>query len=397
MLFFFILIFVGFIAYRIRKQHKQKFTAQWQLAASSLSGFRCIPGGSVTGYPSLTGLIEGQRIDVAPFFHQEFGNDNTRMTGYRVRCDVPIELPGEAITSLTNHFQKFEVDERRIFCATYGVEQSSSTLVAKIRKIESAIRLAAEERERLAAELLAKSKAEIEAIQMKKQAKERKNQSKAATASLNPPPLPAPVDEEPPLSPVFLPMDVDGDEDQVEDAIEVSETTANEPEPEPEAAPESSSEPPVPRAPASHDPLTRAALDLFAAGRNKFEITRHFDGEYNNCEIDGQGTLQRVDTYSNDRTFGRGPGVVVEIEVPLPEAPRSESDDEENDSPLSSREKRPGSIRLRVALPTVEDVLPSSQARELREYVGDEVELVGTLCRCDPFDSRLHLCDGVIG
>ena len=137
------------------------------------------------------------------------------MTGYRVRCDAPIELPGEAITSLTNHFQKFEVDERRIFCATYGVEQSSSTLVAKVRKIESAIRLAEEERERRTEELLAKSKAEIEAIReekngggtrRKKRRKESENEeSSVRLESPTPPPLPA--NEESENDPVFLPME----------------------------------------------------------------------------------------------------------------------------------------------------------------------------------------------
>jgi hypothetical protein len=394
-----IILVVGFVIYKIRRQHKQQLLVSWQLAASSLPGFRCIPGGAISGYPSLTGMIEGRRIDVAPFFHQEFGNNNTQMTGYRVRCDAPIELPGEAVTSLTNHFQKFEVDDRRIFCATYGVEHSSSSLVTKIRKIEAAIQLAEQERDRQAAELLAKSRAEIDAVQLAKQVEEnaqknlepttqdKENETTVVAEISTPPPLPDA--DELSAGPVLLPTEVT--------EKDIAEVDANGPQPEPQPEPESFDAVPVPRAPASNDTLTRAALDLFASGHNKFEITRLFDGEYKQREIDGKGILQRVDTYANDRTFGRGPGVVAEIEVSIPEAPATDGDEEGHDIPAYHREPRPNAVRLRVALPPVEDVSVGSQARELRQHIGDEVELLGTLCRCDPFDTSLHLCGGVIG
>ena len=117
-----LIVIVAFVVFFIRRENKQALIRQWQLAADTLTRIKCDPGGTLSGNPTLYGYIEGRRIDVATFFHREFGSSTTQMTGYRVERNSAVELPAAAINSLTKHFPKFEVDAKRIFCGSYGIE-----------------------------------------------------------------------------------------------------------------------------------------------------------------------------------------------------------------------------------------------------------------------------------
>ncbi len=385
----FVILFIAAIVFFLKRGQKRNLLSTWQIAASALDNFRCIPGGTITGYPSLTGMIEGRRIDVAPFFHREFGSSTSRMTGYRVRCDHAVELPPEAIANLTDHFRNFEHASRQIFCATAGVEELSASLITGVRKIAAALRQADMEAER---------KAQAQAPKVKNLVSVRM-EPRGSEPVASKEPVAALVYE--PTSPPALP-DPEAQPDKASGSASPQAgaqlATVLPVEPEANPAPEPEPEIPALRAPIPQNSLTRTALDLFAQGRNRFEITQHFDAAYSGREIEGSGILQRVDTFSNDRILGRGPGVVAEIEVALPAPTPPPPADTGEEIPASSTQPRsPRSVRVYVVLPVCENVTPGAQARELREDLGKQVEVCGTLLRCDPFDARLHLIDGVLG
>jgi len=373
-----IIVIAVFIVFFIRRENKQALIRQWQLAADSLERIKCDPGGTLSGNPTLYGYVEGRRIDVAAFLHREFGSTSTQMTGYRIKRNSEVDLPSAAITSLTNHFSKFEVDSERIFCGTNGIENSASNLTSAINRIAAALRLADTEHAKAD---LAQSEKDLTAT--------------LTSVTTEPPPPPAPdtviteIPDDLPADqiPAFLRRNTPDESPPIADAIDAQETPV-EVEPEPDPSPEVEIEA-APVEIETEPALTLAARDLFASGHNHFETTQRYSSDYDDQEISGRGELLKVTTYSNDRTFGRGPGVVAEIEIPCPALPSNA--DDENPPPTP-----PSPIVAVVALQIDEDTTPSAAVRKYRDRTSDRIDLVGTLTRCDPFDHKLYLTGGII-
>ena len=389
-----LIVIVAFVVFFIRRENKQALIRQWQLAADTLTRIKCDPGGTLSGNPTLYGYIEGRRIDVATFFHREFGSSTTQMTGYRVERNSAVELPAAAINSLTKHFPKFEVDAKRIFCGSYGIEKSAGNLTAAINRIAAALRLADAEH---AKSELAQSDNELV-------------ETKASVKNEPPPPVePAPticeIPEDHPAdqipayqrqeksapAPAPAPSIADATDDDDQDTpfeMEAGPEPADiETEPLPPIVTESAAQIPEPS-------ITLAARDLFASGHNHFETTQRFSSQYDNNDVSGHGILQRVEIFSNDRFFGRGPGILAEIEI---DCPQLELAAPEEAAGFNRAPSPPSKINATIEITFDEDGEPANSiARELREHIGEPVEVCGTLIRCDSFDTRLYLKSGMV-
>ena len=319
------------------------------------------------------------------------------MTGYRVKRNSAIEIPASAIASLTNHFAKFEIDSERIFCGTNGVENSASNLTTAINRIAAALRVAD----------AAHAKADLA------QSEKSPADKRSGANSEPPPPIePAAVFTEIPDDlpadqiPTFLRENSPDESPAIADAIDIQEppletetkikaSPPSEPNPDPNPQPEMVEVKPAPQI--SEPALTLAARDLFASGHNHFETTQRFSSEYDEQEIGGRGTLRRVETYSNDRFFGRGPGILAEIEIEIdcPQMALAHADE-----PGGYSGARPAPEHINATIEIVVDeneaTTASSIARDMRRRIGDPVEVYGTLFRCDTFDARLFLKHGIV-
>ena len=130
------------------------------------------------------------------------------------------------------------------------------------------------------------------------------------------------------------------------------------------------------------DALARAAADLFEAERNHFEIDRHFAKSYQGEVLEGAGILRQVERFSNDRVYGRGPGVLCEVEILRIGEPGG----------------GPQVVHAIFQIPTEEDSESAvrSLLSEWREHLGETVTLCGTPTRCDSFAGTLYLAESVI-
>ncbi len=104
--------------------------------------------------------------------------------------------------------------------------------------------------------------------------------------------------------------------------------------------------------------------DLFDSGLSRFEMGRTFDSEIKGSAIEGGGTLRRIDKFSTDLVFGRGPGLCAQLEIMKPEK---------------------GSAIMAFV------EMPSDDLKALREKIGTEVTFSGELLKCDPFTNRIYV------
>jgi len=389
-----LIVIAAFIVFFIRRENKQALVRQWQLAADSFDRIKCDPGGTLSGNPTLYGYVEGRRIDVAPFFHREFGSTSTQMTGYRIKRNSPIDLPPAAIASLSNHFHKFEIDSERIFCGTNGIEKSASNLTSAVNRIATALRLA--DTEYAKANLARSEKDLVETLTSVKNEPPPPLEKDEALTTITDIPTDLPADQ----IPTFLREEASRETASIADAIDEPDTPI-----EVESAPATTPEPvkikpapPIeaePVTPIAEPPLTLTGRDLFASGHNHFETTQRFASRYDQKETGGHGILRRVETFSNDRIFGRGPGILAGIEI---DCPQIEVAAVEESTGFNSTATPPSKIEaiIEIAVDENESTSTNSMARELRKRIGEPVEVCGTLIRCDAFDTRLFLKNGIV-
>ncbi len=387
-----LIVIVAFVVFFIRRENKQSLIRQWQLAADSLAQVKCDPGGTLSGSPTLYGYIEGRRIDVAAFCHREFGSSSTQMTGYRVKRNSPIDLPPAAIISLSNHFPKFEIDSERIFCGTNGVEKSASNLTSAVNRIAAALRLA--DTEHTKNDLAQSEKDLVETLASVKNEPPPPLEKDEIISPITEIPKDLPADQ----IPAYLRQEKSAEAAAIANAIDEQDPPFEmESEPQPAAVVVNPAPPIVAEnaAEISESPLTLAARDLFTFGHNHFETTQRFSSQYDQQDVSGRGILRRVEIFSNDRFFGRGPGILAEIEIDCPQVEIANAEEETGSSSATSP---PSQIKatIEITVDENEDTSPNSIARVLRERIGEPVEVCGTLIRCDAFDARLFLKSGIV-
>jgi len=134
--------------------------------------------------------------------------------------------------------------------------------------------------------------------------------------------------------------------------------------------------------------LAAVARDLFAAGRNRYEIGRRFDEAHRGRAVSGRARLRGVAPYSHDRIFGRGPGLLATLEF---ETGHATANGEEENSPIPA-----------VAVTLVAEIDSGDEGHadpaSWKSRIGDELLVVGRLLRCDAFERALYLgealCEG---
>ncbi|MCB1078201.1 MAG: hypothetical protein KDM64_10285 [Verrucomicrobiae bacterium] len=352
-MFFFVILFaVGIIAASIIGQKRKRIESAFSTAARRLDLSFTMEGG-LAAKPWIYGVHDGFRIDIRPF-KPTSGDSGGQWTGYRIAFRSPVEIATSGandvrqrtLMKLSRKFRESEVDREGIFCARPMVPDDAGILISDTEYLLEAARLFS---------------------------------APPLPAVAEPIPIPEAVSIPPiPESATPPPLPVDAPAlPQGPSIPEVVETPASVPAPTPAkpASPE-----PSPRKATDSEPssLEKAAMELFAAGQNHYAVTQLFGDRFQEKTVDGSGRLTRVDRFSHDRIFGRGPGLSAEIALELP-----------------ATEATPALfLTLVVALPNEEDL--GFDLRQLRDLIGSEVAVCGVLLRCDPFIRRLYLRDGLL-
>ena len=395
MIFVFILI-LGIVIIVAASRHQKTVGSSWQEAAKKL-GLR-FEGGGMFHRLSMSGRHGGYHVDVSTFSRGS-GKGSRKYTGYRVvwpkslnlglnlsrqgifsgvssllgRQDLIVGDPAfdavvvvkatdvdgvrdfldrqrrTQILRLHEHFSEYEIDDRSIFCCKPGVESDATRL---IRRVQNIVNLAwtltadPEKNEIITPAVPPPIPRSVEIVEAEPAETSEEPAVVAVVAT------PAPAVE--PAAHVFEPADPDLPPARREPAEDEQDNDAS---------------------PAKqNDALSESALDLFDRGRNRYEIGRHFDTYLKGREICGAGRLRRVTAYSNDREFGRGPGAIAEVDICDPADPLP------GIGHISGLVQLPEEIDLRI----------------LRERIGSEATVCGTLTRCDAFTGKLYLSRGEV-
>lgn len=352
---FFILVIVGFVLFSIWKDGRQKRNVVFTTAAKKLDLNLSIDG-IVFRKHWLSGIKGKFRVDAGPFGDVHSGQQRPHM-GYRITFRDPITIDGaeleasrsRLIAGFPGLYQECEVDREGIFFARADVPADGTVIVADIERLI-----------REAEKLLAKTNETLESgvfvVPVRESAPGIRREVAGAPAL--PPPLPERTTKADanPAATMAIPATTDA----------VFETE----DPGPEATTSAESTGLLPT-PFTEDPdkvttLDLALLDLFYAGRNRYETGKRFESDHRGKAVEGSGTLRKVDRYSHDRVFGRGPGRIALVEVRLAASDGAD--------PLSA---------------TLCAELPGDEASP--GLIGKKVDLAGTLIGCDPFTSRIYL------
>ena len=294
-----------------------------------------------------------------PYLRTKDGARST-WTGYRLTFPEPIDLHisgnddnrRRVIIRLSKRFTESEIEADGIFCTRSALAEDSSRIVADVEYLLSA------------AKELQQPVVTVDHPQPP---------PSVATVELPAPKAPATPDPSPPPLPLREKPEVPVENHP--EAEVVSEPTVETEEPTPEVEPEP--EKALPLAPPA-SALAVAARDLFDTGRNRFETGRHFSAEFQGRTLEGSGILRRVDRFSNDRVFGRGPGLIAEVEI------------WQLENPAAGLHQ----VTAMVQLPSEEEEGMSVQ--HWREHLGELVAVCGTAIRCDAFTGKLFLADGLV-
>ena len=390
--FLFIVFVIGVIYVATRRRQ----VGNAFINAATRLGLRYSQEGTPGRQPWIYGERNGIRIDVRPFTRTQDGV-RRKWTGYRLQFSEPIDYSvtgandaQRRITSrLTNRFTESEVDGKGLFCARSSVAEDSSRLVSDVEYLLSAAR------ELRAATL--ETKEVVPAPTPEPVEEEPEGAKPPPLPSREEPEVPETVSPDPePLSeeeleiPSILRQSPEMEasvEEPTEEAEEATLDLESPPESDPdevEATPlpisaEEAAEPAPPAPP--RDSLEAAARDLFDEGRNHFEVGRHFETAYLRQTLEGTGWLRRVERFSNDRVFGRGPGLIAELEI------------HDLENPSGGLQV----IHAVVEFPPFED---EREARAMlakwRERIGESVTVCGTPIKCDTFAGKLFLADGLV-
>ena len=388
--FLFIVFVIGVIYVATRRRQ----VGNAFINAATRLGLRYSQEGTPGRQPWVYGERNGIRIDVRPFTRSQDGV-RRKWTGYRLQYSEPIELSASGdndaqrrITSrLTNRFTESEVDSKGLFCARSSLAEDSSRLVSDVEYLLNAAR------ELRAATL------EPPVAEPPPPAQPEPEEPDGPT----PPPLPTrerpevpetvspqsePLSEEELETPSICRQSTEAEtllsmETEEDSPVDLETLPGNDPEDlessPPTDSPEELVEPSPPSPP--KDSLEAAARDLFDEGRNHFEVGRHFETDYLRQTLKGSGWLRRVERFSNDRVFGRGPGLMAELEI------------HELENPSGGLQ----TIHAVVEFPPFED---EREARavlaEWRERIGQSITVCGSPIKCDTFAGKLFLADGLV-
>lgn len=354
-MFFFILVIVGFVLFSIWKDGRQKRDVVFTTAAKKLDLNLSIDG-IVFRKHWLSGIKGKFRVDAGAYGDVHSGQQRPHM-GYRITFRDPITLDGaeleasrsRLIAGFPGLYQECEVDREGIFFARADVPADGAVVVSDIERLI-----------REAEKLLAKGNETLESgvfvVPVPESAREIRREIAGAPAL--PPPLPERTTKADanPAATTAIP------------ATAAAVFEPDEPESEPTNSPETTE---VLTTPFTEDPdeattLDLALLDLFSAGRNRYETGKRFESDHRGKEVEGRGTLRNVDRYSHDRVFGRGPGRIALVEVRLAASDGADPLSATLCAELLDDEASPG-------------------------LIGKKVDLAGTLIGCDPFTSRIYL------
>lgn len=386
MVFFFFLILAAGIGFAVWNAQRKNTETTFTNAATRL-GLRITSDHGAIRRPWVYGEIDDVRVDVKPFTRQKNGTRST-WTGYRLtfREPVRVSIKGDddpkrrVMARLTNRFAECALSDNELFCARSSLAEDSTRIVNDVEYILGAAR-------------------ELQAAPEIEPPKPEKESAKAPPPIPEPERAPEPVtpirqEIEPPeedSSPVFHEVDLKSALSQSVATREKEEASESEKVEEP--APEENEslslaeseiaieEEPTPAPPANQPPpgsLGAAAQHLFDSGLNRFESGRTFDSEYRGKTPEGTGILRRVDRYANDRFFGRGPGLIAEVEL----------------LPLENASGGLTHSTAVVQLPSEE--VSGLEMSHWRERLGEDVQVCGTLIRCDAFTGKIYLSDGLI-
>ncbi len=389
--FFFIIVVAAVIAVSVWKERRKHTHSLFAIAATRL-GLQVSNDPSVLRWPWLYGEFDDIRVDVRPFSRNRNGT-RTTWTGYRLSFPDPIAVSfaGEddprrrVMARLTNRFAECAISDDELFCAHSTLAEDSNRIVSDVEFLLDAAR-----------ELIREHDKAMNALPDPSSETEKREDTP-------PPPLPGRREEpEAPVEPIretveakaspFFEVDLEkAISNQVGSLSVPTPEKKVEPEPESEPATEEESSPPSesdaeptdekPAAKAPEPPsgsLGAAAKHLFDTGLNHFETGRAFESEYQGRSLEGTGVLRRVERFSHDRYFGRGPGFIAEVE-------------------LRALENATGGLAHvtgLVQLPGAEET--GLDLSQWRERLGEEVLVCGTLVHCDPFSGKIHLRDGLV-
>ena len=391
MAFFFFLLVAAGIGFAVWNAQRRNNESTFTNAATRL-GLRVTSDHGAIRRPWIYGEIDDVRVDVKPFTRQKNGTRST-WTGYRLTFREPVRVaikgdddPKRRIMArLTNRFAECALNENELFCARSSLAEDSTRIVNDVEYILGAAR------ELRAAPETEPHPPEKEPAKTPPPIPEPKDIPELATPirrEVEPPqeePTPAfhEVDLKAALSQELTPEKAPAAEIPETTGVEESDLEQDEPpqrleselpleeEPTPTPAPPPADQPP----PGS---LGAAAQHLFDSGLNRFEAGRTFDSEYQGKTPEGTGILRRVDRYANDRFFGRGPGLIAEVEL----------------LPLENASGGLTHSTAVVQLPSEEE--SGLKISYWRERLGEDVQVCGTLIRCDAFTGKIYLADGLI-
>jgi len=360
MIFFFLFAVAGLVSFSLWNQKRQKFDEVFTTASKRLNLALSFEG-SIFRKPWLHGVKGGFEIDAGPVGATAAGGRG-RLMRYRVTFRTPVDLPVEdygrtrrrLIGFLSADFEDCEVDREGISFTKARVPEHASELISDLELIL----LEAETLVTVAIRALQSADSVVPVPENTRDISRRKREESAT-----PPPLPdrSPGRPEPDST----------DAEIASAALETTTRVTMRPT-ETESGESIFELVTDPREdPKPLSTLDRVCLDLFAAGRNRYEIGRIFESDHLDHEFSGEGILRKVDRYSHDRVFGRGPGsiAVIDLRVTVP--------DGDGDGGKLIH------VTLLAGLP--------SDAQPPGARAGTTVRLGGTLVRCDPFTSTLFL------
>lgn len=355
----FLLFFAVLIGAVIYQRHLSESRMKVFETVAKKTGLIVSVDGLLFRKPWLHGRRDGRQLDVSLFQKTE-SEITTKWIGYRVHFQNAVTRgPTEQETAeerflatLSGEFRECRIDEERLFCARESAKPNEALLV---RDIEFVLR-AAKRWEEESQTALAESSFVVPVPQPVLDRPERS----ANKPRVEPPPLPlSKTDREEGIVPAV----------PVAASVPVVEVVSQ-----------------VPRKPVQEcakedlvlSPLCVAAIALAGSGLSHYEAGREFDARYLGQLIEGVGTLRKVEPFSNDRVYGRGPGLLARCEIRA----------------TSPETALPIGMELFVELPQPDE--SGMVQSDWRRWIGEDVLVCGTAIRFDAFTKRLFLRDGLV-
>ncbi len=350
----FLAVFIGAVIYQRQLSERRMKVFE---AVAKETGLIVSVDGLLFRKPWLHGSRDGLRLDVSLFQKTE-SEITTKWIGYRVhfrntvyRGDEGQKVAEERfLGSLSGEFPERRVDEERLFCARECPNPHAALLV---RDIEFVLRAAERWEEECQSALAVSSFVVPVPVRDPTGGAETKPR-------VEPPPLPfSKADQEEVLVPVV----------SEDSSIPVIATVSHVPREPSQAYGEED---------AVLSPLQVAVIALAGSGLSHYEAGRVFEASYLGQLIEGGGTLRKVEPFSNDRVYGRGPGLLARCEIRAT-------------SPASAL---PLGVELVVELPQPDE--GGMGLSDWRCQIGEEILVCGTAIRFDAFAKRFFLRDGLV-